>query len=329
MEINDAKHKAACLLKSRLEKNPRWQELQQQIGQTRSTLDGRNLVSGSSGSNPKARFMNLARTLQWAENVLDVLRQPPTVVSEQGSPEQLEEKLGWLREFEAEVAEWAESTGGERCSGVCESPGRLPWRYEELRTDCAPQEPPSSLCLAQELLAFAAKQARRKAGGVAFQEVQRCWNGALGDSSIWKKTITGWLHQSDNGVRSILAETVPRASRRQCGRPDQSSPAVVCRQSRYRSIWSPSTGLRRERNKRRVKTAHTFSSARFSPLVCYGIRKGGKGGSVCLDPHPGPLPGGERGTDSKGRWRRGRRDLALAPLRPLTPALSPAGRGRR
>ena len=52
--------------------------------------------------------MNWVPILQWAENVLGVLRQPPTVVSEQVSPERLEEKLGWLREFEAEVAEWAE-----------------------------------------------------------------------------------------------------------------------------------------------------------------------------------------------------------------------------
>ena len=52
--------------------------------------------------------MNLAPIWQWAENVQAVLRQPPRVVSEQVSPERLEEKLGWLRAFEAEVAEWAE-----------------------------------------------------------------------------------------------------------------------------------------------------------------------------------------------------------------------------
>src|ERR1022692_2939146 len=86
VEINDAKHKAACLLKSRLEKNARWQELQQRIGQTRCAIQQTEMsFLVPPAPKPKARFMNLAPILQWTENVQVVLRQPPTVVSEQVS----------------------------------------------------------------------------------------------------------------------------------------------------------------------------------------------------------------------------------------------------
>ncbi len=94
VEIYDAKYKAACLLKSRLEKNARWQELQQRIGQTRCAIQQTEMAFlVPPAPKPKARFMNLAPTLQWTEKVLAVLRQLPSVVTEQVSPERLEKKL--------------------------------------------------------------------------------------------------------------------------------------------------------------------------------------------------------------------------------------------
>jgi hypothetical protein len=38
VEMYDAKHKAACLLKARLEKNPRWQDFQKLLTQTRCAI---------------------------------------------------------------------------------------------------------------------------------------------------------------------------------------------------------------------------------------------------------------------------------------------------
>src|SRR5437588_7739512 len=43
-EIYDAKHKSACLLKGRLEKDPRWQEFQTRIGQTRCAVQPTELA---------------------------------------------------------------------------------------------------------------------------------------------------------------------------------------------------------------------------------------------------------------------------------------------
>src|ERR671922_213952 len=60
VEIYDAKHKAACLLKSRLEKDPRWQEFQTRVGQTRCAVQQTELAFLAPPSpKPKARFMNL------------------------------------------------------------------------------------------------------------------------------------------------------------------------------------------------------------------------------------------------------------------------------
>jgi hypothetical protein len=80
LEIYDVKHKAACLLKGLLEKNPRWQEFNQQMAQTRCAIQQTEMAFlAPTGHKPKARFMNLAPSLQWAENVLGVLANPPAV----------------------------------------------------------------------------------------------------------------------------------------------------------------------------------------------------------------------------------------------------------
>lgn len=109
LEIYDLKHKAACLLKHRLEKEPRWQEFQRQIGQTRCAVQQTELGFLTPGApKPKARFMNLEPQLAWAEGVLEILQEPPAEVQQWVRPERLQEKLGWLTAFAAPVAEWSE-----------------------------------------------------------------------------------------------------------------------------------------------------------------------------------------------------------------------------
>jgi hypothetical protein len=107
-EIYDIKHKAACLLKQRLEKDPRWQEFQRLVGQTRCAVQQTEvsfLVPPT--LRPKARFMNLQPQLEWAEGVLDILRDPPAQVLKWVSPERLQAKLGWLHEFADVASEWS------------------------------------------------------------------------------------------------------------------------------------------------------------------------------------------------------------------------------
>jgi hypothetical protein len=109
MEIYDAKHKAACLLKGRLEKNPRWQQFQAGVGQTRCAVQQTELAFlAPSAPKPKARFMNLGPQLAWAKQALAILRQPPSSVLQSVSIRRLREKLGWIEAFAGEVTEWSQ-----------------------------------------------------------------------------------------------------------------------------------------------------------------------------------------------------------------------------
>lgn len=108
-EIYDIKHKAACLLKHRLEKDPRWADFQRRLGQTRCAVQQTDVAFLTPPSpKPKARFMNLQPQLEWADGVLNILRHPPCQVLQWTTAERLQEKLGWLCEFEIAVAEWSE-----------------------------------------------------------------------------------------------------------------------------------------------------------------------------------------------------------------------------
>ena len=215
VEIYDAKHKAACLLKSRLEKNPRWQELQQRIGQTRCAIQQTEMAFlVPPAPKPKARFMNLAPTLQWTENVLAVLRQPPTVVSEQVSPERLEEKLGWLREFEAEVAEWAEWQQVVNVTvEFVNRQGIYRGVAKQLRTKLRPhREYASSRCLARELVAFVAKQARRARPGERFPGSTEVLESCFGRfKQLEKQQARGGFTSLVLGFGALLAETTTQA----------------------------------------------------------------------------------------------------------------------
>lgn len=108
-EVPDFKHKAACLLKKRLEKHPRWQELQRQTANTRCAIQQTELAFlVPPAPKPKSRYMNLAGQLQWAEHLLRILDAPPPSVLERVTPARLQEKLGWLKSLRHELGEWSE-----------------------------------------------------------------------------------------------------------------------------------------------------------------------------------------------------------------------------
>ena len=108
LEIYDAKHKCACLLKARLEKNPRWQDFQTRIGQARCAVQQTELAFLTPpGPKPKARFMNLAGQLAWANRVVANLRDPGVIVRF-ATLQRLREKLGWVESFEADIIEWSQ-----------------------------------------------------------------------------------------------------------------------------------------------------------------------------------------------------------------------------
>ena len=75
--LQDFKHKAAIFLKAAVGDHPRFAEFNTQLGKTRSAIQQTELAHLTPpGQKPKARFMNLASTLDWAATVLWLLDHP-------------------------------------------------------------------------------------------------------------------------------------------------------------------------------------------------------------------------------------------------------------
>jgi hypothetical protein len=211
VEIYDAKHKAACLLKSRLEKNPRWQAFNQKMATTRCAIQQTEIAYlAPTGHKAKARFMNLATNLEWAGHVLTVLQDPPPVVLNDVSLERLEEKLGWLREFTADVAEWREwqrvvdiTVEFVNCQGVYRKAAK------DLREKLhGSQIHPSTQRLAGELLKFVVAQSRRAKPGERLPgstEVLESFFGRF--KQLEKQQARGGFTTLVLGFGAMLAET--------------------------------------------------------------------------------------------------------------------------
>ena len=109
IEIYDISHKAACLLKARLEGDEQWKAFAAKAGQTKCNIQQTEwafLVPPSQQS--KARYMNLGPLIGWGVKTLAILDNPPPQVLQHGTKERLEEKLGWLRQFREPLAIWSE-----------------------------------------------------------------------------------------------------------------------------------------------------------------------------------------------------------------------------
>jgi len=107
--LQDFKHKAATFLKVAVGDHPRFAEFNTHLGKTRSAIQQTELAHLTPpAQKPKARFMNLASTLDWAAAVLWLLDHPEAKARESLRPERLEEKLGWLRSFATELSQWRE-----------------------------------------------------------------------------------------------------------------------------------------------------------------------------------------------------------------------------
>lgn len=114
IDTYDITHGLALLLKKQLEPNPRWTSFVKACQSTRQQLQQ---TTGSFLQPPawrtKARFMNLESHLRWADEMLsllcggveDVLSQQ-LGRSEAETKQWLDEKMGWLRGYTAEVKAW-------------------------------------------------------------------------------------------------------------------------------------------------------------------------------------------------------------------------------
>jgi hypothetical protein len=109
IEIYDVSHKAACLLKARLEHDEQWKAFAAKAGQTKCGIQQTEWSFLNPASQRiKARFMNLEPLIAWGVSTLAILDNPGPEVLRHGTRERLEEKLSWLREFRERLMEWCE-----------------------------------------------------------------------------------------------------------------------------------------------------------------------------------------------------------------------------
>jgi hypothetical protein len=109
LDIYDITHKAACLLKARLERDEQWSAFAAQAGQTKCRIQQTEwafLVHPS--PRLKARYMNLGELIGWGKKTLAILDAPGPEVLQYGTVERLQEKLGWLDQYRESLARWSE-----------------------------------------------------------------------------------------------------------------------------------------------------------------------------------------------------------------------------
>lgn len=109
LDIYDITHKAACLLKARLEHDEQWREFAAQVGQTKCRIQQTEwafLVPSS--PRLKARYMNLGETIACGKKTLAILDAPCPEVLRHGTQKRLEEKLGWLLAYREPLTRWSE-----------------------------------------------------------------------------------------------------------------------------------------------------------------------------------------------------------------------------
>jgi hypothetical protein len=107
-EFYDIKHKAACLLKALLERDPRWKAYTRQVGQTKFAVQQTALACLTPPSQrSKARFMNVDGVVDWGTKTLALVDDPSRLERLGISAEEVQVKLGWLKQFRSPLAEWS------------------------------------------------------------------------------------------------------------------------------------------------------------------------------------------------------------------------------
>jgi hypothetical protein len=109
LDIYDITHKAACLLKARLERDEQWKAFAAQAGRTKCRIQQTEwsfLVPPA--PRLKARYMNLGELIGWGKKTLALLDDPGPEVLRHGTVARLNEKLGWLGQYRAALVRWSE-----------------------------------------------------------------------------------------------------------------------------------------------------------------------------------------------------------------------------
>jgi hypothetical protein len=108
VEVYDITHKAACLLKARLEGDERWKSYSTELGQAKFRMQQTELAGLVPPSQrSKARFMNVGKLVDWGTETLALLDDPARLVPLGIDAGRMREKLGWLEAYREALGEWS------------------------------------------------------------------------------------------------------------------------------------------------------------------------------------------------------------------------------
>jgi hypothetical protein len=201
LDIYDITHKAACLLRARLERDDPWNRFASQAGRTKSQIQQTEwafLVPPSQRS--KARYMNLGELVAWGKKTLAILDRPGPDVLRHGTVARLEEKLGWLRAFREGLVRWSEmeqtidvAVDFVRTQGLYRGAGKdLRQRLRGLSLG------PTAAELGKDLAAFVTEQARRLRRGERLPGSSEVLESCFGKFKALER------EQSKGGFTSLL-----------------------------------------------------------------------------------------------------------------------------
>jgi hypothetical protein len=108
--IYDIKHRTASLLKHALEHNPEWISFTQQATRTKQqTYLTPQAFLVPPQQRGKARYMNVDTLVEWGQKTLAFLDDPQAAARHDVTLEDLEKKLGWLRDYRSALQSWGEA----------------------------------------------------------------------------------------------------------------------------------------------------------------------------------------------------------------------------
>lgn len=171
--LRDLKHFAANALERLIGGTAAFQAFTTLVGRTRSSIQQTELSHFTPPSpSPKARFMNLGAMLRWGEMALWQLEHPDSEARRGVEVHRMEEKMGWLRTYRHEIAQWrridrvmSESLGFINSHGLYRGAAKDLQRHLNAGRPAGDEQCESSAAMAQTLIDFVSSAEAQLAEG--------------------------------------------------------------------------------------------------------------------------------------------------------------------
>ena len=203
--LRDFKHVAANRFEKMIGKTDRFKEFLGQMGTTRCRIQQTELAHLNPPSlKTKARFMNIAPVIRWSALILFALDHPQSHTVEGITPERLETKLGWVRDFRKDINAWSQCIEVIGCciqwintQGLCcDSGSQL---ESHLREEIAQPLGELAKQMQQSLLEFVNEQSAQ------LEASQRAWASSDSIESVFALYKRREQQQSRSGFTGLVA----------------------------------------------------------------------------------------------------------------------------